>query len=176
MKIICISGLAQHGKDTAASIMKHRFESEGKRCLVFHYADYLKFIAEKYFGWNGAKDETGRQLLQQLGTNKARKRNPNIWVEVCVEFIKAFGEDYDYILIPDCRFENEIVVLRDHWENVFTIWVHRIGFDNGLTFEQKDHDSETSLLDFPFDRIISVESSMEKLVDAVNNVIDQNSL
>ena len=176
MKIVTISGLAQHGKDTTASIIKYRFESEGKKVLVIHYADYLKFIAEKYYGWDGSKDAKGRELLQQLGTNKARKRSPDIWVNVVMEFVKAFGEDFNYVLIPDTRFPNEIEVPTKMGYEVFSMWIHRKDFDNGLTPDQKNHPSETSLLDFPFRCVISVESKMEKLVDAVNKMIDIYSI
>ena len=44
MQIIVISGKARHGKDTVAGIMKDVFEGWGKRVLVVHYGDLLKFI------------------------------------------------------------------------------------------------------------------------------------
>ena len=176
VKIITLSGLARHGKDSSASILTHYFESREKKCLTIHYADYLKYIATEYYSWDGVKDSRARTLLQSLGTDIARKRNPNIWLNVVVEFLKTFGDDYNYIFIPDCRFENEVLGLKKAGFNVFSVWVHRNDFDNGLTEEQKNHPSETSLLDFEFDWTISVESKIYKLKDTLENMVKVNNL
>ncbi|MFZ2992557.1 MAG: hypothetical protein WA061_02465 [Microgenomates group bacterium] len=170
-KIFTISGQAKHGKDTSANIMKECFESKNKKCLIIHYADYLKFIAKEYYGWSGEKDSTGRTLLQKLGTDIGRKRNQNVWVNVVIEFLKTFAQDYDYIFIPDTRFPGEISILRKNGFNTTTFFIHRNDFDNGLTLEQKNHPSETALLDFKFDHIVSVESKIYKLKDALEKII-----
>ena len=49
MEVITISGHALHGKDSAAIIIKNHLEKKNKKVLIIHYADYLKFICEKYF-------------------------------------------------------------------------------------------------------------------------------
>jgi hypothetical protein len=176
MRIITIGGQARHGKDSTASIMKGYFEKQNKKCLIIKNGDYLKFIAKEYNGWDGNKDEIGRTLLQTLGTEEARDNNPDIWVNVLIEFVKAFGRKYDYILIPDFRYPNESTRFTEEGFNVFSVWVHRKNFDNGLTEDQKKHRSETSLLDYKFDHIVSVESKMHKLKDAVENMIVQYKL
>ena len=79
MDVILISGKAQHGKDTLASAAKDYLEGKGRRVLILHYADYMKYIAKEYFGWNGKKDSVGRHLLQQLGTNIVREVDENYW-------------------------------------------------------------------------------------------------
>ena len=43
MKVICISGKAQHGKDTTAGILKDQLESDGYRVLIAHYADSVSY-------------------------------------------------------------------------------------------------------------------------------------
>ena len=47
-QFICIGGKAQNGKDTTASIMKEELESRGKKVLLTHYADLLKFMCRRY--------------------------------------------------------------------------------------------------------------------------------
>lgn len=173
MKVVLIAGGAQHGKDTSASILKNKFEQNGKRCLILRYGDYLKFLCKEHFGWDGNKDIIGRSLLQIYGTEKARDNNPDVWVNVVIETVKAFGKDYDYVLIPDFRYPNEHTRWDDNGFETFTIWVHRNDFDNGLTEEQKNHRSETALLDFNFDWIISVPSKIDKLQDALYNMLEQ---
>ena len=73
-KIICISGKAQHGKDTTATILSAALEDRGNKVLTFHYADLLKYLCRQYFNWNGEKDEAGRTLLQHVGTDVVRAK------------------------------------------------------------------------------------------------------
>lgn len=44
VKIIAISGKAQHGKDTTAGFLKSALEADGYKVQVAHYADLLKYI------------------------------------------------------------------------------------------------------------------------------------
>ena len=77
MKVILITGRARSGKDTTANITKKILEERKKSVLIAHYADLLKFICEKYVGWDGKKDEQGRALLQWLGTDVVRESDPD---------------------------------------------------------------------------------------------------
>jgi hypothetical protein len=176
MKILTFSGFARHGKDSSASIAKYYFEQQNKKCVVIANGDYLKFVCEKYFGWDGVKDAHGRSLLQIKGTEEGRDSYEDVWIDVVVAFLKTFGKQFDYIIIPDVRYENEIQKLKENGWDVFSTWVNRSDFDNGLTEEQKNHRSETSLLDYHFDYMISVESKMYKLKDAVEKMIVSRGL
>lgn len=149
MKIILISGKAQHGKDTTATYLRDQLVIEGypeKRILITHYADLLKWVATNYFDWDGKKDTAGRSLLQTIGQN-VREYMPDYWCNALWHVIKAFEREWDYIIVPDVRYPNEIAVPISffgadkvrHWR------VIRPDFDNGLTPEQKAHESETAL-------------------------------
>lgn len=140
MTYISISGQARHGKDTAAKFIKFRLEEEWERkVLIVHYADLLKHICSNYLGWDGKKDEAGRTLLQQVGTEVYRRRDPDYWVNFVKDTVERLQDvgDWDYVIIPDCRFQNEILGVHVH--------VVRPGYDNGLTEEQKHHASEAPL-------------------------------
>ena len=102
LKVITFSGKAEHGKDTTAELVKKQFEEAGSKVLIIHMADYLKFIAMKYFGWNGEKDEAGRKLLQWLGTEFVRAKFANFWVDTVIRLLNVFSDTVDYVLIPDC--------------------------------------------------------------------------
>ena len=154
MKVICISGKAMSGKDTAANYFKNKLEESGKRVLITHYADLLKYICKTFFGWDGRKDEKGRRLLQYIGTDVVREQNPNYWVDFLMNILNMFQYNWDYVLIPDCRFPNEITRLKRNGFNTASVKIIRDDFDNGLTETQKSHESETSMDNFDFDFVI----------------------
>ena len=154
LKIILISGKAQHGKDTAAQLLKKAMEADGKRVLIAHYADLLKYLCKTYFGWNGEKDEQGRELLQRIGTNVIRKQMPDYWVRFLSEFLSLFPDEWDYVIIPDCRFPNEIEFFNRTEFDTASVRVYRPDFASTLTAEQQKHPSETALDWFDFDYYI----------------------
>ena len=157
-EIITFSGKARHGKDSSVQILKQLLEEQGKRVLAINYADYLKYLAKTYFGWDGNKDEKGRTILQQLGTEKVRTKFPNYWVDTVVGIVKAFESDFDYILIGDCRFLNEIDRWKEEGYEIMSLHVERLNFDNGLTEKQKNHPSETALDEYKFSGYIKAEN------------------
>ena len=149
-KIINFSGSAKHGKTTSANIMKEILEKQGKTVLIVNYADYLKFICKEYFGWSGKKDESGRTILQHIGTDIVRQRDPDFWVRTIGYFISVIGIDFDYILVGDCRFRNECEWFKFDYK-VLNVKVSRENFNNGLTEEQRKHPSEIDLEGYVFD-------------------------
>lgn len=145
MKVILISGKAMHGKDTTAELLREHLSAAGKRVLIAHYADLLKYICRQYFGWDGNKDETGRCLLQRIGTDVVRTKYPDFWVNYMTGFLWLFEEEWDYVLIPDCRFPNEVDRMKHAFNDTTHIRVVRDGFVSPLTPEQQAHPSETAL-------------------------------
>jgi hypothetical protein len=160
MKVCCISAKARHGKDTAAEILKYYLETMNKKVLIIHYADLLKFICTKFFGWDGNKDEKGRTILQYIGTDVVGKKNPAYWVDWVVGFLKMFEDEWDYVLIPDCRYPVEMARMEDAFDTSI-LRVERPNFDNGLTPEQKQHPSEVDMDNYPFDAIIYNDGTMD---------------
>lgn len=167
MKVICISAKAQHGKDTAAEMIKYYLEHKGQKVLVTHFADLLKFICTKYFGWNGLKDEAGRTLLQYIGTDVVGAKNPAYWAEFIVSILKMFESEWDCVLIPDCRYPIEVSTIKDNFDTV-VLRVERPNFDNGLTTAQKNHPSEVAMDSQPYDAYVRNEGSLEDFEDKIN--------
>lgn len=170
MRIILISGKARAGKDTCANFIKQKLEQKGNKVLITHFADLLKFICQNYFGWNGKKDDEGRQILQFIGTNVVRNKHPNYWVDFLIKFLTIFKGHWDYVIVADCRFKNEL----ERWGGWDTInlRVNRLNFTSPLTPEQKSHISETALDDYEFDYVINSESGLDKLEKAVDKFIE----
>lgn len=145
MKVFCISGKAQHGKDTTAAFFKDALEADGYSVLIVHYGDLLKYVCKTFFGWNGEKDEYGRSLLQRVGTDIIRNKNPDYWVGFVRDMLMFFDGEWDYVLIPDCRFPNEVDEMKKTGMDVVHLRVFRQGFVSPLTPEQQAHPSETAL-------------------------------
>ena len=167
MKVICISAKAQHGKDTSAVILKDIYEAEGKRVLITHYADLLKYICKTFFGWNGEKDDYGRTLLQQVGTNIVCAKQPDFWVDFIINILKLFEGTWDIVIIPDCRFVNEIENMQANFDTT-VIRVVRPNFDNGLTPAQKAHPSEVDMDNYNFDFALLNNGSLESFQEKMN--------
>lgn len=174
MKVITISGKAQAGKDTTAKVIKDKLNSEGHSVLITHYADLLKYQAKTLFDWNGKKDDVGRSLLQHLGTDIVRKKNPDYWVDYVSDMLWMYGDRWDYVLIPDARFPNEINQMKEQFDCI-TIKVIS-DYDNGLTEEQKNHPSETALDDFSFDYTIVNNRTVLGLNTAIEDFIKKARL
>jgi hypothetical protein len=170
-KVILLSGTAESGKTTVASMLKKKLEEDNKKCLIINFADALKFIAKTYFGWDGVKNEAGRKILQQLGTDVVRKRNPRFWIDFVLNFIRVFNIDYDYFLVGDVRFSNEKYCFIEAKMDVLSINVVRLDFENKLTEEQKNHPSEKGLVGF-FDYTLSSKSGLDNLSKEVDKLYD----
>lgn len=172
MKVITIAGKAQHGKDTTAELLKNRLEvCKEKKVLLTHYGDLLKYICEKFFNWDGKKDEAGRSLLQYVGTEVVRAVEPDYWVDFIKSILTMFPDKWDYVIIPDTRFPNEIDNLKDDFD-VVAVRVARPDFDNGLTEEQKNHKSETALDDYEFDWTIDNNGNLNQLAAEVMKLVN----
>jgi hypothetical protein len=161
MKVCCISAKARHGKDTAAELIKEHLEYRGQRVLITHFADLLKFICKQYFGWDGNKDERGRTLLQYIGTDVVGAQNPAFWAEFVVSILNMFKKDWDYVLIPDCRYPVEVATVERAFDTV-VLRVERPNFDNGLTEAQKNHPSEVDMDNYRFDLILYNDKGLEE--------------
>ena len=172
MKVICISGKAQHGKDTTAGYLKEFLEARGKKVLIAHYGDLVKYVCKTFFGWDGQKDEKGRTLLQYVGTDKIRERRPDYWVKFVYDMLNFFNGEWDYVLISDCRFPNEVEYMQGTFDTVH-IRVVREDFESPLTEEQQKHPSETALDNYPPDILLINRGDLDSLKYAVSEVVDR---
>lgn len=164
--VLSFSAKAQSGKDSCVEFALECFKKQDKKAIRIAYGDYVKFVCKQYYNWNGEKDEYGRSLLQNVGSD-ARITNPNIWVDMAISIVNAFFADYDYVLISDCRFENEMSRWKEKGFNILTFRINRPNFDNGMTEEQKCHISEVGLDNYEFDYYI--ENIYDNLEDFRNS-------
>lgn len=174
MKVILISAKAQHGKDYCANIFKEELEKTGKKVLITHYADLLKYICKAFFAWDGNKDQKGREILQKVGTDKIRKLNENYWVTFIKTILTMFQDEWDYVLIPDTRFPNEIVQMNSNFWDTYSIRINRPNFKSNLTDQQKTHESEIALdnynkFDFYIENNKNVKDHIINIINKIEN-------
>lgn len=172
MKVICISGKARHGKDTLAGILAEQLEDQGHSVLITHFGDLVKYVCEKFFGWDGAKDEKGRTLLQYVGTDVVRTQRPNYWTDFIVSVLQLFPNQWDYVLVSDCRFPNEVECFVDAGFDTKLVRINRPDFVSDLTPEQLNHPSETAMDAYPADYYVINNGTLDDLYDAGQEVIE----
>lgn len=174
--VILLAGKAESGKTLAANIIKEEIESLGKTALIMSFAGYLKFICKSYYKWDGKKNEEGRSLLQRLGTDVVRKRNPDFWAKTVFDFIMTFDGEFDYFILDDTRFENEVDIFQEYDPFCYTsIRIERLNHENSLSPYQRLHPSETGLDNKRLDVVIyspSGEENLRKVI--VEKIFSQN--
>ena len=186
MQVILISAKSQNGKDAAAKLIKEELENKNKIVLTIHFGDAVKWLAKDFLGWDGDKISIdGRKILQTLGTDIMRNTFPDYWAEVVSKFIAAVHQ-WDYVIIPDLRFYNELATICNYNTDVTAIRINRFNQD-GTPFynpnmipEQLNHISECELDNCPFEWIIENLGTLDDLKDSiqifVENIIEKRNL
>ena len=166
MKVIGFTAKVGGGKDTAGMLVTQALEEKGYRVTKLSFAKYLKDICTMMFGWDRVRLEhdfdykegdtlndgspdpacaalgmTRRVIMQKIGTEAMRDGlHYDIWI-IALKLAIQRGEynDYDYGLLTDCRFINELQFVRDLDGTL--IQVERQGEQTTLT-DQTQHQSE----------------------------------
>jgi phosphomevalonate kinase len=171
-KVILISGKARHGKDIFAELLKKQLVDKDCKIVIDRFAKYIKSYLKDYYLWDGiTKNEFIREKLQQLGTEiiKEKLNYKYFHSQRLAQDFQIVENDFDYFLVPDTRFEDEIYLMKSMFTNkVITVRVQRDGITGGLTKEQLQHKSETALDNFKFDWVVKNNGTLEDLQREVN--------
>ena len=162
--IISFGGKMMVGKTTSANYLVDK-----KSFIKLSFADKIKEIARNYFGWDGAKDEKGRKLLQEIG-DVGRAYDANIWIKY-VEGKMQSLQNFDKIenfTIDDVRFKNEIdwieknngIVIKISRNSKYSINLHGVS-----------HISENELNNYSFKYNIDNNGSFEEFYQKINNIL-----
>lgn len=176
-KIILISGLARSGKDTSADYIKDVLESKTNKVVIDRFAKYIKGYLKNYYNWDGiTKDEEIREKLQQLGTEKIKEElnYKSFHAKRLSEDFQIVQDDFDYFLVPDTRFPDEIYIMKAMFGDnmVKTLRIERQkDFTGGLSDEHLQHKSETALNNFTFDEVIYNIGNLNDLYKKLDNYI-----
>ncbi len=198
--IIGICGLQGSGKDTLGSILIQKYGF-----VKLSYAGILKDIVSIIFGWDremveGATKEsrqwreqvdewwasrlnmpnlTPRYVLQYFGTDLFRNHFHNdIWVAA----VERQLYKYPNVVITDCRFPNEIDVLKSNGAKLVKItrgtlpeWFGQ--YESGLIeVPENIHPSEYMWIKNKFDFLIQNDGSIEELENLCDEIINKNQI
>lgn len=144
-RVVGIGGYARSGKDTAAQTLV----AAGWRRLAF--ADALKELAVRV-GWDGSKDECGRQFLEELGDTVRETLHPLALVWPVQDAIQQAPADS--FVITDMRRVEEAEMVR-HLGGL-TVQVVRPGCRPGGP-------SDTQLRGHRFDHVVANSGTVEEL-------------
>lgn len=159
INVVAFAGTKQSGKTTCAtSILEFHKKTtllyKGMPAKIYNFADPLKkdicmnilgLTESQCYGndihknsmtdivWEG-KNLTAREVMQIVGTDIFRKMKTNVWADATM--IKINNEKPSLALIADCRFPNEVDVVKKIGGLV--IRLTRKPYDS-------DHPSETAL-------------------------------
>jgi hypothetical protein len=180
-KSICVllSGRAGTGKTTTANFMKEYLNNLNLKVIIASFAKGVKQTA-KFMGWDGNKDEKGRQLLIDVGM-AGRAYNKDTWCRTTFKYIipDMLGYPFDVVLIDDCRFPNEIDYVRNDW-TYQTTTVRLIAPEHECLKNTPQYNdvSEVSLTnsrdyDYYIHNIEDLDSLKNKAILVVKDIIDK---
>lgn len=115
------------------------------------------------------RTNTAEVYYKKWVLNGFRKVYPEYWVKFIKDIVKIFPEEWDYIIIPDCRFKNEIESWKRDGFDVSVVRMERQDFSSELTEEQKNHASEIDLDDYTFDMHFIVPDGYSNIINCAND-------
>lgn len=189
-KIIAFAGRKQSGKSTAcdciASLISNQMSNISYK--IYSFADPLKqdicinILGLSYEQCYGSDDDknsitdlvwnnqqlTARDVMQIVGTEIFRSMYPNVWVNALIGKIQR--EKPDVALISDCRFPNEVSIVKDNGGCV--IRLTRNPFNSMHPSEKALDQSEYSWDNFNFilyNDSLSIEEKNTKIIDYLDS-------
>lgn len=112
---IGLIGKMRAGKDTAAAALIREFDGS-----ILKFADPLYEMQTAIYEILGqpVEGEKDRRLLQLLGTEWGREKDPDIWVKTLIRRAPGFPGN---VYVTDVRFPNEAKALHEAGYTIFRI-------------------------------------------------------
>jgi hypothetical protein len=161
---IAIGGRMQAGKTTCAEYLAARYGY-----TRYALADPIKEIARQEFGWDGAKDDRGRRLLQQLGS-AGRAYEPRVWLRRFEDWFSSHS--HRPVVVDDLRLVDEAAFFKRR--GFLTILVVRPGHsapdgDPSLC----EHPTETEIDSAPLDLVIMNAGTIPELHGNLEHALER---
>ena len=173
VKYYILNGISTAGKDTFVNMCKG-YDDHRIYALQFSSVDWIKEAAEE-LGWDGKKDEKGRNLLSGLkhlltiyNDIPFRKTVENVrfWVEPEDKILVNVLDDYEYILVfIDVREPEEIDKYKKEF-NAKTVLIR-----NPEAEAKAFNESDMNVLNYNYDDIIWNRHDKKVLMDNADRFI-----
>jgi hypothetical protein len=168
---ILFSGKLGSGKDTAANYLISTYGGEN---LKFAGALYeLQAIVQNFCGFPNEKDGW---LLQTLGTNYARAKDPDVWVKLALQRAETIPANNNQFF-TDARFPNEVESAKK--AGFYTVRIKRRSDLRMVNLGNRDpsHPSETALddCDCLFDTIIHNNEGLLAFLREIDAIYQANN-
>jgi len=178
---VLFAGNAGHGKSTAADMLAAEAKMRGIQTLQMAFADPIKEIAAHLLGipletsYGSQQDKldfkvygkSARHHLQWIGTEMGRDQvHKDIWVHRFAE--KALASDAHLVIGSDCRFRNEMGVIRELLGSSMDLRIFKIV--NPRVPVNMAHQSESEVYNIPNEDFDDVIRNTKELKDLAAHI------
>lgn len=148
--IFCVCGKAGSGKSLLANYLYEEYKKNGHDVIISPYTKYLKKYISEVLGKEINDNFKPRTFLQEFSSDliKDKLGYKDFFIVRQLEDISIYKYFFDVIIIPDVRFPDEIECLKKRNYNVVSIGMIRSGFDNNLSYAEKNDITEIALDDY----------------------------
>jgi len=178
MNLYVIAGPAGSGKNLFGTLLKEELKKYSYKPCILHLTEPLYNYAKNHFDWDERSGEKPREFLQKMGIEiiKEKLHKNYFLLDRLSEDIEILSNFFDTFIITDCRLIMELTELKKRYDNVITIHLIRLNYDNGLNIEEKNHITEIELEDYHnFDYEIE-NTSIENLKEIVHKIVKEQEV
>lgn len=162
---IGLAGKMQVGKTTAADYLVHRHGF-----VKYALADPIKEIASQAFGWDGAKDDRGRRLLQQIGT-VGRAYDREMWLRRLSGRLRS--EEPRRAVVDDVRLAHEVAFLEARGFLLARIVRPPELIPSLASVDRGRHETETELDAIPIDVTIDNSGTFQEMYARLDELVSR---
>lgn len=188
---IAISGKANSGKNTAATILQnilvgdYQYNSYGYGCKLMAFADPIKEIIRIMFPFlkkkwlygpskfrnqiiEGALDSennplTIRRALLEIGTKVGRGYKDSMWLDVFTHrFNKEVAKNIGAVIVTDVRFRNEFDYLKE-----LGFFLIRINRETEVKINHSSETNQDQITNSEFDFVLNNNFGLEELTNTI---------
>jgi hypothetical protein len=152
------------GKDEACNYLIKKYGGEQISFAAPIY-DIQRYAQERC----GFKPEKDRQFLQYIGTDWARKKEPNIWVRLALEATPKGGN----VFLSDLRFPNEFEALKkEGWTCVKLIRPHQEDRKGSGSHTHASENALDSIPNIDWDAVVLNDGSLQHFYAKLDILVD----
>lgn len=164
---MAFSGKMRSGKEEAMKYLNEKYFNNTSH--VINFADPLYTLCQTIQTYCGFPIEKDRGLLQYIGTDYARSKNPNVWINRLFNDMEAFHFNYP-VMIGDARFANELDACKARNIPIINIQASdEVRLSRGADKDKLNHASEQDMDTYDkYDFIIENNSTLQDFHDKLD--------